>query len=58
MNMKPSKSISQKTNTNGKAVAKKPVKSKLIKKLDVVFSEYVRKRNSVNGKAVVLLVVR
>ena len=46
-----SKSISQKTNTKGKAVAKKPVKSKLIKKLDVVFSEYIRKKDSANGKA-------
>lgn len=51
MNKKPSNTLSQKTEGKTKAAAKKPVKSKLIKKLDVVFSEYIRRRNSVNGKA-------
>lgn len=40
-NSKPQKSIP--------ATKKKPTKSKLIKKLDIVFSEYIRKRYSKKG---------
>ena len=46
-----SKNTSTKTEAKTKAGAKKPLKSKIIKKLDVVFSEYIRRRYSVNGKS-------